>query len=79
MMSEELTFEEKIRLVEMFMDLRSTPPFGVVGLMELRNLVEELFPVFSKVRDTELDESLDSYIQSVMEPPAAPREPGLQS
>jgi hypothetical protein len=60
-----LTFPEKMDLVRLMVELRQAPPLGIVGLLEIRNLLANLFPEFSAVRDDELDELIHEYATSL--------------
>jgi hypothetical protein len=61
----ELKFEQKLDLVRLMMELRDSPSLAVVGLLELRNLLSNLFPDFAAVRDQELDTLLLDYAESL--------------
>ena len=58
-----LTFDEKERLVRLFMELRQ-PPFGLIGMIETRNLLERLFEDFAEVRDSDIDSLIREYASS---------------
>ena len=62
--SNDLTFDEKERLVRLFMELRQ-PPFGIIGMLETRNLVARLFEDFAEVRDEDVDELIKQYAQDL--------------
>lgn len=58
-----LTFDERVRLVELMMALRQNPPIGVVGLIETRNLLSLLFPEYAAIRDEDLDNDIRSHVE----------------
>lgn len=64
--SPNLSFEQKVELVRLFMELRQ-PTFGVglVGMVETRNLLSRLFPDFEAVRDGDVDELFRQYAQDM--------------
>lgn len=64
--SVDLTFNERIRLMELTQKLRGAPS-GVVGLIETRNLFARLFPDFAQVKDEELDAALEGYAKEQAE------------
>lgn len=61
----ELSFEQKLDLIRLMVELRQAPPLGVVGLLELRNLLSDLFSEFAAVRDAELDDLIREYADSL--------------
>lgn len=46
-------YDEAERYIRLLAELR---PQTVVGLMELRNSLSQIFPEFSEIRDSELDD-----------------------
>jgi hypothetical protein len=63
-----INVSERFEIVRLFNELRNTPPIGAVGLREFRDLLASLFPEFDDVRDEELDEFLNAYVQETMSP-----------
>lgn len=64
-----LSVEQRIELVRLANDLRQSAPVGVVGLLELRNLLGNMFPEFEAVRDEDIDQDLVNYIASLQADP----------
>lgn len=62
---DDLTFSERLELVKAFSELRNQPPIGAIGLLEFRDFLGSLFPEFADVRNTEIDELIDRYSQSL--------------
>lgn len=59
-----LSFDERERLVRLFMELRQ-PPFGVIGMLETRNLLARLFEDFAEVRDEDVDTLIKQYAEDM--------------
>lgn len=59
-----LTFDEKERLVRLFMDLRQ-PPFGLIGMLETRNLLSSLYSQFDAVRDPDIDTLIKQWAEDM--------------
>ena len=62
MSTPQLSFDQKCELVRLFMELRQ-PPFGLIGMIETRNLLARLFEDFAEVRDSDIDELIKQYAQ----------------
>lgn len=48
-----MTFDEKERLVRLLVDIRNQ---GMIGMLEVRNVLARLFEDFEVVRDPDLDD-----------------------
>lgn len=68
---DDLTFDERLKLIKTFHELRNAPPIGAIGLLEFRDLLAALFPEFADVRNPEIDGLIDSYSESINPIPRA--------
>lgn len=68
--SQELTFEQRVDLIRLMAELRQAPPLGIVGLLEIRNLLSNLFPEFDTIRDGELDDLIQEYAAALGRQPS---------
>ena len=57
----EVGFVERVQLLKLAKELRES---GLVGMIEIRNLFSELFPVFAEVRDSDIDDLLRRLAQA---------------
>lgn len=65
--------DDTIRLARLFSDLQQR---GTIGLLELRNMLGNLFEEFASVRDDELDALIVEFAQLGGDPYSAPEENG---
>jgi len=56
----ELTFDEKERLIRLLMEIRNN---GMIGMLEVRNVLGRLFEDFEAVRDGDVDELIRQLAQ----------------
>lgn len=59
--SSNLTFSERMDLVKLLLIELRQPPFGLIGMIESRNLIARLFPDFAEVRDQDVDDIIKQY------------------
>lgn len=59
------TFDERLSLMRLMIELRQLQPWGIVGVLETRNMFANLFDEFAAVRDSELDELVERMAEAM--------------